>query len=74
MSSAASRCNVVARTEASLRKRLKFTVQFSKLDENGLLVCTIYFRTEEAHSTLLPEKKHVVCGLRREVVVLKIAC
>ena len=39
---------VVAKKEASLRKRLKFAVLFSKPDENGLLeVCTIYFRQEE---------------------------
>ena len=50
MSSAAQllmTCNVVAKKEASLRKRLKFIVLFSKLDVNSLLVCTFYFRTEE---------------------------
>ena len=37
-------CNVVAMMESSWRKNL--TLQFGKPDENGLLVCTIYFRTE----------------------------
>jgi len=51
MSSAAAQllmtCNVVAKKEVILRKRLKFIILSSKLDENILLVCTTYFRTEE---------------------------
>ena len=50
MSSAAQllmTCNVVAKKEASLRKRLKFMIISRKPDKNGLLVCTIFFRTEE---------------------------
>ena len=38
---------VVDEKEASLRKRPKFKILFSKPDENGLVVCTIYFWTEE---------------------------
>ena len=40
--------NVVAKKEAGLRKSVKFMIiLFSKPDENGLLVCTKYFGTEE---------------------------
>ena len=46
-------CNVVAKKEASFRKRLKFTVLCSKPKENGLFVCTMYFRTEEVPLTFL---------------------
>ena len=37
-------CNNLQRT--GLIKRLKFIILFSKPDEIGLIVCTIYFRTE----------------------------
>ena len=43
-------CHVVAKKEGSLRKNLRFTDLFSIPDENGLLVCTINFRTEEVYS------------------------
>ena len=46
-------CNVVAKKEASLRKKLKFTILFIKPVENSLVVCTIYFRTEEVSSLCL---------------------
>ena len=45
--------NAVAKMEANLRKILKFTVSFSKPDENGLLVRTNYFRTEKVVASLL---------------------
>ena len=38
---------IVAKKEVSLRKGLKFIILFSKPDENGFLVHTFYFRTEE---------------------------
>ena len=40
-------CNVVPKKGTSFRKSLKITILFGKPDENGSLVCTIYFRTEE---------------------------
>ena len=46
------KCNVVAKKEASLRKSLKITILLCKPDDNGLLVCTIYFRTEEVLALL----------------------
>ena len=38
---------IFAKKEASLRIRLRFAILISKLDEDGLYVCTIYLRTEE---------------------------
>ena len=40
-------CNLTAKKEACFRERLKFTIVFFTSDENYLLVCTIYYRTEE---------------------------
>ena len=41
-------CNVVAKEERAREKdKKKITILFSNPDENGLLVCTIHFRTEE---------------------------
>ena len=53
-------CNEVAtKKEASLRKRLKFTVLLSKPDEYGLSMCTVYFRTEEVPLRKVEEKPSI---------------